>query len=370
MWPTSYILIAGGLVLALFGYKSFHKKDLAKGIGFVAAALGVMMYLGYVSMAPFTAGLGSDVTAPSTGVTSGVTLPIDTLSGAVMELGSNSYSSVDGLIKLYDASANPTDPNANPIDTITILNGAGSSTAGKVRVNTPYRVIFVNDSTNKAWYSVDLGIVTPVPESNYNKQTGKATFFIEGANAPRLTGTLDDSMSEGTNASANINGGNFTTTSNCDETAVMSANGTQALWFDESVGAGSFYFDPLISVSGGANKAVKNLVLQHQWDNSNPPSGNEVTACSLSLLTGANPNLPSDCLGAWKNQAKISLFNGQDVTSGTLGRFRITYTVDESAWANTELWTVVIADLGGRNAQDVGLSTGATDQVIQIGSCA
>ena len=345
-------------------------KGLATFIAFIAVAVPFVLLLANLGALqgiginqPFTAGgaqIQPQAGAPSTSTTTttvttteGQAVPIDTFSVLAKEALSNSYTTANGTLRFYDSGTDPKSPTASNIDTITLTSGAGSSTAKKIKTETPYRVILDGGGS---MYDDDYGIIT-FASKDYNKNTGQ--YLYDLGSLIRIA-TL-----ELVNASStDINGVNSYVIGT-DEVGGDITNAT-GLTYDESVGDGQFYLQPTINFNG-ANQQTKEPVACFEWDTSNPPEGNEISALTQQLISGTDLAIASSLIDFWSKQECVSLGSVRD--GGVSSKIKLTITVDEANLdANADIWYFYMDDLGGIRAKDARLNTGAVYERIKFDS--
>lgn len=376
--PGIALLMATALLVIVFGTKPFKEKGIARtfimliGFGLLAyGAVGVSGSQGWVDLGTasgyfYTAtGVAPSIPQQTTSTTSTNSQSsvqdtkqriVSTLKiSSVKEKYSNAYDTVDGTLRIFDAGTNPSSATANAIDTITISNGAGSSTNAKIKTNTQYRVTFDGDGT---YYDQDYGVMT-FPEENFNPSTGELGFDMGTIGK---VATIDDLINE-TAIDGTING----QTSNADGSTEIWGNDTvDTITYDESVGDGQYYIEPTISFSG-ANTEAKNPVLCVEWDTTTPPEGNEISALTYQRTSGSDFGIPSDLIDFWATESCVSL--GASQAGGSSSKVKLTVTVDESACDNNaDIWYFGVDDLGSLRGKDVNLDTGATLQRIKVDS--
>ena len=313
----------------------------------------------FLTVAPTTTG-GTTV-VPSTSA-SATHYQIKTFNVKMKAKYSNSYSSVNGYLKIYDKDADPSDANTNPIATISIGSGSGTASSPGVTTDTPYKVVFDGNGT---YYDEDFGVIQ-FSSKDYDPQQGVYLFTNYGTvdkpaaliatiadplDESDLTGTIDGESSTNLSAGAELG----CPTGNCANDAT--------LVYDESNGDGSFYIEPDFSFTG-ANAEIRKPVLCFKWDETNGPEGNEITGMTYQTLSGSDLGVPSDILNYWKNEECVSL--GTVVRSGTMSSARITITVDESNLDANDDWKMYVDDLGDIKGKDVVLNTGAAYKTISF----
>ena len=269
-------------------------------------------------------------------------IAIDTFSAIMKEKYSNSWSGVvNGTIRFYDSATDPKSATASNIDTITVASGAGSSTAKKIKTETPYRMVYDGIGS---YYDRDYGIVT-FAVKDYNKNIGQ--YLYDFGEIIDIASIVD--WKEG---NSTINGQTNSSTATGGE---IVANGDDVITYDISAGNNESYFDYPIEFSG-SNSEVKEPVLCFEWDTSNQPEGNEITSLTTYLKEGMNFNIPQDLTNYWSKQECVSL--GSIIRGGTYSLYRFTMKVDDGKLSNDD-WYLYVDDLGGIKAKDVRLNTGA-----------
>ena len=267
---------------------------------------------------------------------------------------SNSYTAAAGYFEVYESDVDPSDPTATYLMRVTITSGVGSDANGLVSVNTPYRVVWNGDGT---WYDKDYGAIS-FSSLAYNTQTGKFTF--RDADGVGKIATIDDMLDE-TDTGGDIVNGQST---NAAGSELFGA--TDTLTYNETTGDGSFYTKPTISISGG-NLEAHDLVYCYQWDSTNPPEGNELSALTYQLESGVSLGFPANLLPYWASESCISLFEGKAIPGGTSSKVRFTYTITEANLATGgDVWKEHVDDLGDINGKSLLLGTGATGDSTQF----
>lgn len=367
---TWIILIVAGIVflqhingkLGFFGARSTNKT-----VGQVGAlVVGALIVGAFIPSLPVVGGvidkpnleLGSQSVAGTETTTSGG-IPITTLSWGVREDGTNSQTAYNGAIQIFEAGVDPSSSTATAFDTITLLNGVGSSTNGKVKTNTPYRVVATN-ATGASWYDIDYGTVT-FSSANFNENTGALSYY-DTAKPAVIVATIADPLNE--NSTTGDMNGQTTHSLGVDEIgcAAGCADDEEFL-YDESVGDAQWYLDMTFAASG-ANAQAKNMVLKFVHDLTNPPEGDEFSSITASLRTGADLGIPSDITNNWKNQIPIDL---GDMKAGSSSTYRLTFNVVEANEDGNDDWTIRVDDLGDFLGKDVRFSTRATAQTVTYG---
>ena len=249
-------------------------------------------------------------------------------------------------MKIYDQNADPADPSAQVIDSITVTSGVASDTSVNLMTDTPYRVVFDGAGT---YYDYDFGVIS-FPYQNYQKSTGEYLF------APNVAITkiasIDDFLSE--ESTTGIVNGESSPTGAVELIGNATAN---SLTYDESVGDENFYIEPTLGVSGG-NEGIKDFVMCFRWDETNPPEGNEITALTFQQVSGTSFPIPSNLLPYWTSQSCVLL--GKQVMGGTSEEIKLSFTVNEDNLDTNDDWTIRVDDLGDYLGKDICLNTGAS----------
>lgn len=368
------------LILCIVGFVQFMngKQVSGKTFGGVGAVLLLAAFAGQAGMFG-SLSMGSDNTAVAPSVGANVTggdvvgveqstansnVPqkiVDALYVSTLTYGSNSYTTAAGYVEFYDEAADPTAPNTNYIDRITVASGVGNTTAKKLMTGVPYKVIFNGDT---AYYDQWMN-----PVANYLSylpyvETTSATLSSANIKFSNIVAvaTIPDPLNEASTSGA-VNG--QTTAANgsagTNEIAVA-ASGSPAddsvLLYDKSVGDGQFYIDIDLGAVG-ANTGLKNPVLCFTNDRTNPFEGNEFTSVELQYRSGTDFGLPQDVTNYVKNFAPLPI--GEFVKGGKTGTYRLTFTGDESLMdAGGDIMYIQADDLGKYLGQDLRSGTKAT----------
>jgi len=343
MWFVIPLLVIGGF-LALM------QAGLLAGYGIPQlAGLGEQLPFAAAPRTPSQGGVTTVEVKAATGA-----FPIDTFSlASIKEKHSNSYTAANGTLKFYDDQTNPTSPTASTIDTITISAGAGSSTNKKILTDKPYRVVYDGVGT---YYSKDLGIMT-FQSKDYNKNTGQYAYDLGEIGK---VATIDDILAEIENLDKDVNGA---ANSSVVSIELGSETTSDQLQYNETAGDGQWYIQPTISFSG-ANTEVQEPVICFEFDQTNPPEGNEISAFTYQLQSGTDFGLPSDLLDYWSNEECLSL--GAVVSGGTSSKIKLTVTYDEANLDTTDDWYLYVDDLGAIKGKDVVLNTAAALDKIKF----
>ena len=314
--------------------------------------------------------------AGQAGAAMGEQLPISTFTALSYTKYGNSYTTADGNVSFFKEGDEPGSSNTNPIDSISVVSGTGSSTAKLLTTDTKYRVAFNAEGTDE--YDKDFGTITAAASANYNKETGIALFQT----AEILTvATIDDLFDE-TQTNGDLNG-QATTNVTISTTEIGCADGCGAdgvLIYDESQADGTVYvnFDPSFS---GANSAAAEPVLCFVWEQGAEPEGNEITDMTLSRISGEDFGLASSVLDDWKNQRCLKLKTNDNyqstpttskgiVKSGTSATYKLQITYDEAQLDTGDDWSLVIDDLSENQGKDIFLSLKGTRDVLDFDASA
>jgi len=115
--------------------------------------------------------------------------PISTLSVISTAKNSNSHTTIEGDLDIFDPATNPADPTASALDSISVASGVGSTTNRYIKTSTPYRVVFDGEGT---YYDKDYGVIT-FPDEDFNPSTGEYLFDMETIT---VVATIDDMLNE------------------------------------------------------------------------------------------------------------------------------------------------------------------------------
>jgi hypothetical protein len=371
---TSTIIAIVGVILLGYGYMKYteRKKDVGKfsmGIG------AVLLILVFTGLGGFFQPLAvSDIAGPTT--------PSDLISQQACELkpymklavttkvySSNSYTAASGTVKVYEDGVDPTSPNSNPKDTVTIASGTGNTTNSSLTSCTNYSVVFDGGST---YYDMWFGSgAQPLPYVVTDESAiSLATINFDNVlTVATIDDPIDESATDGViNGQSNVSG----EAGSSNELQVgtdSSPADDDDIYYNVTNGDGQFYLDLAIGFSGG-DKVVKDPALCFVNDLSNPFEGNEFRSVTAQRRTGTDFGIPSDITN-YVNQADcISL--GSQIDGGTSGTYRLTFNVDESLLtAGGDIMYVYIDDLGEYLGQDTlrGTKATASDAItLQIGA--
>lgn len=284
--------------------------------------------------------------------------PIQTFRVLLREKYSNKYDSVGnstyGFVEVYPSDQDPQAPTSEYIVRVNVSSGAASATNPGLTTDTDYRVVFDGGGLG-GWYDEDWGVIQFSYEA-YQKNTGE---FLFSPDSIARIATIDDILSEGTSfdTDGDING---QSTGGLDQ----ELNGTNdKLTYNCTTGDGNFYIQPTLSVSGG-NKEIKNYVMCFDWDDSNPPEGDEISDIVYQLVSGTDFGIPSNLLDHWAKEACIDL--GANVKGGTSSKIKLSITVSETNLDTNDDWYLRIDDLGGWQAKDKKLNKGADYDSLQF----
>ena len=346
-WFPVLLILMG--VVGVGAYFMTKRKDLAVGIlGFVML-VAILNTTGLISVGetnlPIPTQNNQNVGACEPKV-------ISSLAWKVQEAHSNSWSAADGTINYYEKDVDPADPNASPIDTTTLTDGAGTDTSALLTTCTTYRTVIDGGST---YYDMDLGkIQFKAPDTTTSTVTllERIPSDFGTSKGMELVGTISDLIDEASMASTD---GATNTLSNDANELVNDA--TDSLTYDLSAGDGQFKVRATI-VCNGANKVCKDMALGFEWDSSAMPEGDEVSGITAQLYTGTDLGVPSSLLNYWSSESAVQLGTLEGGVSGT---YDLTFTLSESnITAGNDQFYLYIDDLGKWNGKDVELGTKAT----------
>ncbi len=341
--------IVGVLGLALIAF-AIMVTPLAEQVGLPQLAVGGEAAAPAAPTAPTAPSITGAATAPPLAVRQ---VTIESLSASIKAMYSNAYDSVAGTLEIYASDVDPSNPTANPIDTISISSGVGTTTNKRLFTDKEYRVVFNGANT---WNDHDYGILL-FSSANYNSETG-VYGFADDAGVSEVA-SLDDFLAE-TDTGGDIFNGQSVNTAGSELYGT-----TDSIVYNETTGDGSVYVKPTLSVSGG-NKDILDLVYCYKFDETNPPEGNEVSALIYQQESGVSMGFPSDLLPFWAAESCISLGQGAPVIGGTSSQVRFTYTLAEANLdTGADIWKEYLDDLGDINGKSVLLNTGATLDSVQ-----
>lgn len=379
------LFITVAVVIGLIGlamYRGMTKPFKGKTnatVGLVIVGLAVVAIAGqqfdFLDQIPLLKGIefANQTAVPTTpGVIPGSTASlsgyaVENLAVTAKEANSNDRASVDGFLRIYESNVDPASATANPLDSVTVYNGVGSSTNKVVKMGVQYRMVFEGNSTGSNYYDVDLGTRTLDSFGSLNPNTGVLSVDVGEV---KLVATIDDIIAEETAAANSPLNGQATMVNvtagtgelQCADTgAACAADGT--IVYDESVGDQSWYMEPTASVSG-ANAVSKQYVWQFKFDSTNPPEANEYTQITAQLLSGRDAGIPSDVTNFWKTETPITF---GDLNAGTFSKYRLTFSEVEANEDANDDWTLNADDLGRSLGQDVRLNTRATADKFTYG---
>ena len=135
---------------------------------------------------------------------------------------------------------------------------------------------------------------------------------------------------------------------------------TDNLVYNETTGDGSVTICLKFECSG-ANVECRDMALEFDFDNTNPPEGNEYSSMTLQLKEGKDLGLPSEIVNYWKNQQALKIGT---LKGGESAVYKLTISITEANVDANDDWTMYLDDLGGWQEQDIGSDTGATGDSI------
>lgn len=322
-------------------------KQKHKYIVGIAAVLILGVWTGYIKLdkmnLPFSVAQSGD-SAAIEGCDQKV--PISTLTFSAQDMYSGSVDS-NGVITFYDPSADPKNPTASALDTITLSSGKAATTNKIIRTCTPYKVIY--DGASPTDYDEDLGVMM-FDIKDFSAETGVYTY-------PNLKvtdiGTFEDMLEEDA-IDGSVNGVTSGNTSldvatveiGCLDAAL--ADGC-TLVYDESQADGSVFLDLKIG-NTAANTGLKNVVWKFIYETGAAPEGTEITSITAQTRTGTI-SVPSELVSYWTTQTPIHVTDL--VTGGQSSTIRLTFTYVESALDANDDFILALDDLGDYLAQDV-----------------
>jgi hypothetical protein len=357
-----WILAIGLGVMAYMNHMN-RKKVSAKNFGLMAIGLAALLTLsGNGALDSLSMGDLGDSISGTNGVISGGNCQVkvyDEVNVNTETYGSNSYTTAAGTVKFYVEGTNPTLPNSNPIDTITVSSGIGNTTNGKLKSCTNYGVVFDGSTTYyDMWYQGVQLAMLPYTATDAATISSTVIDFEDIMTVATIDDPIDESAVTGVvNGQTSVVNATTGTNEICIGDAETPAD-DDALVYDVSVGDGQFYVDLAVGFSGG-NKAVKDPVICFVNDLSNPFDGNEFSSVTAQLRTGTDFGIPSDITAYVNNADCVSL--GVMHNGGESGTYRLTFNVDESLLtAGGDKMYIYIDDMGDHLGQDLLRGTKAT----------
>lgn len=362
-WTFAAIAIPLGLIVIAMGMGWIGKvkrKDAFKVGGIALLALGFLMG----GLSDWGVDLGDQDGALSIGDISGVddsdisgicssSKTIESLTMNAKTAGSNSYTTASGDLDFYEQGTDVTDPNANPIDSLSLSSGTVTDTGKLLQTCVPYEFVFDGEGT---YYSIDFGEMYFDVDS-LSSETGQLNYpTFEVQTIGSISDVLDETATDGT-----INGQSNVSDSGTNE---IDTAGTEdnPLVYDISVGDGSFYIDIDIGCEG-SNEYCNDMIMDFIWEDGARPEGNEISSITAQLRSGTDLGIPSEIVNYWANERAVEI---GDMTGGQSATYRLTFSVSESNLDANDDWKFCIDDLGGYAENDVGFDDGLTGQCVDF----
>ena len=370
---TAFGILA--LILIALGIKWLGKSN-TKDMGKLSAGIGVVVLvvafagaggqLAALSGVPvtFDAGVAEEDRAPP----GADVKPYTALTVGTHIWGSNDYRTATGSLKIFEKGVNPSESNANAYDEIFLTLGVGSTTAAKLYSATDYVMVYNGSTTYyDQWY---MGNAFPLTSQLPYIQTDESAISTANINIRDILtiATISDPLNEAA-VSGIINGQTTaanTTSGSSNElmigTAVTAAD-DGIIYYNKTNGDGQFYIDITIAFDG-ANKKVKNPVLDIVNDLSTPFDGNEFSSVTMIRQSGTEYGIPRDVTDYVNNANPIPL--GTEAEGGDSGIYRMTFNGDESLMdATADKMYIYVDDNGRHLGQDIlkGVKAAASDAI-------
>lgn len=277
---------------------------------------------------------------PSNGIPTAKMQLIENLYVTAQEQHTNSYTAINSSasLKFYGENTDPTDADANAIDTLTFAGGTANSTAKRLYTSQNYNIVF---DGGDQWYSWKQKM--NIPFSNYNDNTGVTGIaFTEIMNPDKMPvdiGTISVTMAlDGT------------------ETGYVQTNssGSEAIVYNYTSGDGAFCVVATIKNSE-ANSEIRNLVYKAVSDQDNPLEGNEFSSVTWQHDSGTNwfqrgMAGSSSLLNKITSEQEVHLGNAVGQESGSV---KICYAVTTGNLANNEQLHQYFDDLGDYRGKSI-----------------
>lgn len=336
------VIVAVGAFVARYFFDS-KRKDARKvlmGVSVIALIVGGLLFV------------GGDTTALTQnlppGAASAQAIPISSFRGVVQEAGSGQYNQVNGRIDFYSAKTDLLDPDATPIFSAGVSSGvlSGSNVAG-ISTNTPYKVVYYDNSSTQTWYPLMLLNNQVLPDDLYDPQQGlyELTQLVADKQGIVKIATLADILDE-TKLDGTINGESNLSVNSGNEiigdTNATAATADATLVYDESDGDGEFYLDLTHSVSG-ANTKAKGYGFCFEGESTTvKPEGDEFSSITVSTQSGSGFNWgKSDLANVF---ADLGCVSAGDITSSKTQKDRLTFAVNEANLDTNDDFTIVRDD--------------------------
>ena len=360
MWGI--LLVALGVILVVAGVAKWTKKrDMAIGVGAVLLIFGGLFMGGFSGISDLS--VWDDVTdydIGGDGILTGCDeqKTIESLTVVAKTEYSNSYVTASGDLKYFEVDVDPTDSNANPIDSSTFSSGTVSDTSKLVQTCTPYHIIYDGGGT---YYSEDLGIVT-FDINDLNSDTGQLTW-------PAITvatvGTITDVFDETNDDSTYLNGATDVDAAGAEISCTDSADAT--INYNETAGDGAWYLKVTIECTG-ANTECRDMVIDFDnWESGASPEGNEISSLTAQLESGTDLGIPADLTNYWSNRDQVSIGT---MLGGQSALYKFSWTYTEANLDTNDDYMICFDDLGEYGGTDVGMDGGASGDCIDFDATA
>ncbi|MCK5614932.1 hypothetical protein KAR91_74405, partial [Candidatus Pacearchaeota archaeon] len=238
--------------------------------------------------------------------------------------GSNDYATATGSFMVFEKGVNPATSNANAYDEIFLVSGAGSTTAAKLKSATDYVMVYNgSDTYYDQWYN---SLAFPLTSQLPYIQTDESAISTANINVRDILtiATISDPLNEAA-VTGIINGQTTaanTTSGSSNELMIgtgVTAADDDTIYYNKTNGDGQFYIDITIAFDG-ADKKVKNPVLDIVNDLSNPFDGNEFSSVTMIRQSGTDYGIPRTVTDYVNKANPIPL--GTEVEGGDSGVYR------------------------------------------------
>lgn len=270
---------------------------------------------------------------------------IENLTISTTEKGSNDAGDVSGTVNIYDSGVNPSLPNSEPIDTITISSGVGHTNLGKIYSCTPYEITIDGSSTYYDMFYNGEGDDVLAEEIVTDQATiGKYNIrFKDVITVGSYSDPLDETTTGGDiNGQTNVSG----EASSSNEIQVgtdSSPANADTIYYNETNGDEDFYIKFSIGCAGGY-KYCEDTVLCFDWEDSAEPEGNEYSSITASHDSGNELLQDFDFTDAFSSGSCIWV---GDMKGGQSEKIQVNFYPDEAATDTNDDFKISINDLGG-----------------------
>ena len=255
-------------------------------------------------------------------------IPIESVKAIVKDKYTMGAPSVPVSFEFHTPGADVSDPNIQALDTLYVSTaGTGTTTSTVLDTGSSYDLHFNGSS---AYYDELINAWDIL----YNQETGKGTLRVNGA-------TYYSAVEIGTIAAVD--------TLPEVETGCIVDGGTNSIDYDRSGCSGSAWFK--IDVGNSESQSeVRDLVMCFK-DADGDMEGDEVTAIDAARMEGStNIAIPGTLAGYWKDgmgtAGKRCVKIANSVGSSETARYKLSFTVTEANFVDTEEFEISFDDLG------------------------